>query len=244
MSLLCRFVLNIDIDDEFIKIGHYQDILISSDENKSIISFIQFESSSDLIYPDSAEFEVIFLNNEGMLLGKITAFAEKISDYVGKSGSISGISLTCDALEYLTPQVIFYVKKFMDMKITEKGFWIGKNYQNKLSWLSAVSICRHSPTKVIAQNDRFVLSGHNIADSLDFFCALGESINNVGGYYGKCINSLIDCLSGGFGAVPPFDIEWINHKESMENLRITGDYFFIKTIIENLECRRVKVNLC
>ncbi|MEU7607312.1 barstar family protein, partial [Streptomyces sp. NPDC041003] len=29
-----------------------------------------------------------------------------------------------------------------------------------------------------------------------------------GGYYGRCWNSLFDCLSGGFGAVPPFTLVW------------------------------------
>ncbi|MFW5437318.1 hypothetical protein [Paenibacillus apiarius] len=42
-----------------------------------------------------------------------------------------------------------------------------------------------------------------MSDYASFFCALGESINGPGGYFGFDFNSLIDCLHGGYGAVSP-----------------------------------------
>ncbi|NMI02379.1 hypothetical protein HF638_00220 [Paenibacillus sp. SZ31] len=56
-------------------------------------------------------------------------------------------------------------------------------------------------------NQTYYVDGRNITDKISFYFALGESINGPGGYFGGCLDSLSDCLCGGFGVKPPFTIE-------------------------------------
>lgn len=56
-------------------------------------------------------------------------------------------------------------------------------------------------------NQTYYLNGRNITDVTKFYFLLGESINGPGGYFGGCLDSLSDCLCGGFGVMPPFTIE-------------------------------------
>ncbi len=50
------------------------------------------------------------------------------------------------------------------------------------------------------------LAGEQIDDIPSFYLALGEAVNGVGGYFGACLDSLDDCLCGGFGIRPPFTV--------------------------------------
>ncbi len=52
------------------------------------------------------------------------------------------------------------------------------------------------------------LDGRDLVDVDAVYCALGEAVNGPGGYYGWNLDALADCLRGGFGAVPPFTVEW------------------------------------
>lgn len=50
------------------------------------------------------------------------------------------------------------------------------------------------------------LDGSFIDDIPSLYLALGEAINGPGGYFGACLDSLSDCLCGGFSAIPPFQL--------------------------------------
>ncbi|MFI7676773.1 barstar family protein [Actinophytocola sp. NPDC049390] len=52
------------------------------------------------------------------------------------------------------------------------------------------------------------LDGRDLVDVDAVYCALGEAVNGPGGYYGWNLDAVADCLRGGFGAVPPFTLEW------------------------------------
>jgi len=53
----------------------------------------------------------------------------------------------------------------------------------------------------------YILNGQYITDVPSFYLSLGEAINGSRGYFGACLDSLSDCLCGGFGAKPPFTIQ-------------------------------------
>ena len=57
-------------------------------------------------------------------------------------------------------------------------------------------------------NAVFELDGDRVDDVAGLYCALGEAINGPGGYFGAGLDSLRDCLRGGFGALPPFELRW------------------------------------
>lgn len=50
------------------------------------------------------------------------------------------------------------------------------------------------------------LDGRELVDIPSFFLALGRAVNGPDGYYGSSLDSLSDCLCGGFGLVPPFTL--------------------------------------
>ncbi len=48
-------------------------------------------------------------------------------------------------------------------------------------------------------NKTITLDGEYIIDIPSFYLSIGEAINGENGYFGACLDSLSDCLSGGFG---------------------------------------------
>ena len=50
------------------------------------------------------------------------------------------------------------------------------------------------------------LDGSRIQDVAGFYLALGEAVHGPGGYFGSSLDTLLDCLCGGFGVLPPFTI--------------------------------------
>ncbi|MGK5642393.1 barstar family protein [Streptomyces sp. URMC 126] len=66
----------------------------------------------------------------------------------------------------------------------------------------------------------YVLDGTRIRTLEDFWRVIGEAINGPGGYFGRNLDALADCLSGGMGAPDDNDyvVEWCDHKVSREHL--------------------------
>ncbi|WP_030688476.1 barstar family protein [Streptomyces sp. NRRL B-1347] len=48
--------------------------------------------------------------------------------------------------------------------------------------------------------------------------AIGEVINEPGGYFGRNLDALDDCLCGGWGATAPFTLHWDSSAEARERL--------------------------
>jgi hypothetical protein len=62
------------------------------------------------------------------------------------------------------------------------------------------------------------LDGRDLVDVDAVYCALGEAVNGPGGYYGWNLDAVADCLRGGFGAVPPFAVEWLESGVARERV--------------------------
>ncbi len=97
---------------------------------------------------------------------------------------------------------------------THKNIWANFSFEERRAWLQIV-INYHGSTyyKDIVRQDapagsRFDLYGTHITDYPSFFCAIGEAINGPGGYFGRSLDALSDCLCGGFGATIPFTLRW------------------------------------
>ncbi len=111
-------------------------------------------------------------------------------------------------------------------------FWASLDQAGRQAWLS---IARHRISSPVASKvSEFVLDGEHVSDAVSFYCALGEALNGPGGYYGECLDSLLDCTRGGFGPVPPFTLHW-SHK----TLQQQPDYLL--RAIHLLEQRGVKI---
>ncbi|WP_327063749.1 barstar family protein [Kitasatospora purpeofusca] len=54
----------------------------------------------------------------------------------------------------------------------------------------------------------YELDGRDITDRPGLYLALGEAVNGPGGYFGGCLDALVDCLRGNFGCTTPATLLW------------------------------------
>jgi RNAse (barnase) inhibitor barstar len=56
----------------------------------------------------------------------------------------------------------------------------------------------------------FRIDGRKIKSVKDFYREIGRSVNGPGGYFGRNLDALADCLRGGFGTPDdrPYEFEW------------------------------------
>lgn len=54
------------------------------------------------------------------------------------------------------------------------------------------------------------MDGRKIKSPSDFYREIGYAVNGVGGYFGRNLDALADCLRGGFGTPEkrPYEFEW------------------------------------
>lgn len=66
----------------------------------------------------------------------------------------------------------------------------------------------------------YSLSGAEITSLEEFWRVMGEAVNGPGGYFGRNLDALSDCLCGGFGTPEDDDfiVEWSDHQVSRLNL--------------------------
>ena len=66
----------------------------------------------------------------------------------------------------------------------------------------------------------YVLDGTRVSSLETFWTELGRAVNGEGGYFGRNLDALDDCLAGGFGTPDDDDfiIEWRHHAVSRTHL--------------------------
>ena len=112
-------------------------------------------------------------------------------------------------------------------RLDRPGLWRG---YGRRAWLS-VALARR------VHGAPGPLDGRDVVDVDAFYCALGEAVNGPGGYYGWNLDALADCLRGGFGAVPPFALDW--HDAAVARARLPE----FATLLEILRDGGVDVRL-
>lgn len=67
-----------------------------------------------------------------------------------------------------------------------------------------------SDSETSGEQVTYVLEGQNIKSTNAFYVEIGRVVNGPGGYFGKNLDSLADCLRGGFGTPDdePFAFVW------------------------------------
>ncbi|MGW0700586.1 barstar family protein [Streptomyces sp. NPDC002867] len=66
----------------------------------------------------------------------------------------------------------------------------------------------------------YVIDGAEVTDLESFWTVIGEAVNGPGGYFGRSLDALADCLGGGMGTPDDGDfvVEWHDHELSRRAL--------------------------
>lgn len=101
-----------------------------------------------------------------------------------------------------------------------KNEWSSLEESERRAWLQIVKRYNFSTMPKYEEeiNGTYYLDGTYITDYPSFFCALGDSMNGPGSYYGFDFNSCIDCMCGGFGPRAPFTLVWKNSEVAAKSL--------------------------
>lgn len=72
----------------------------------------------------------------------------------------------------------------------------------------------------------FRIDGRRITSEADFYREIGRAVNGPGGYFGRNLDALADCLRGGFGTPEdePYAFEWQHSATSRRRLRAAGPH--------------------
>lgn len=67
----------------------------------------------------------------------------------------------------------------------------------------------------------FHIDGRKIKSVKDFYREIGRSVNGPGGYFGKNLDALADCLRGGFGTPEDrtYEFDWEHSALSQRHLK-------------------------
>lgn len=94
--------------------------------------------------------------------------------------------------------------------LREPGSWQTLPVADRPAWLDAVrmhaDLLPAGPADV--SGGVYELVGRDIVDETSFYCAVGEALRGPGGYFGAVSQAFADCLHGGFGVKPPFELRW------------------------------------
>ncbi|MFE7273819.1 barstar family protein [Streptomyces sp. NPDC057623] len=99
------------------------------------------------------------------------------------------------------------------------GEWTALDTRQRGAWLELVRErgCRLEH-RARPAGHVYELDGRHITDEPSLFLALGEAVNGPGGYFGGCVDALVDCLRGGFGCTTPATLHWRDAATAREHL--------------------------
>jgi RNAse (barnase) inhibitor barstar len=94
----------------------------------------------------------------------------------------------------------------------------------------------------------FRIDGRKIKSPKDFYREIGCAVNGPGGYFGRNLDALADCLRGGFGTPEdrPYEFEWQHSASSrryLENVQ-QGQHSFFESVRDVFDDAGVTLNLC
>ncbi|MFE2350008.1 barstar family protein [Kitasatospora cineracea] len=101
------------------------------------------------------------------------------------------------------------------------GEWAGYPSEHHRDWLHVVQTSwfeTRSGPALGAQAKNISIDGSFMPTRSSFYCALGESMNGPGGYFGSNLDALIDCLRGVRGGKFAINVTWENFSAAIDSL--------------------------
>lgn len=176
--------------------------------------------------------DLALLDAEGVAMGSyfvndVTAIAAKASA-LGDGLVDVTVQLCCDQT---LPGSDWKWELIRTGQLNRKGLWHSLDQPGRRAWLSVAlrssEYQRRGNRADIAPGRTLMLDGQQILDVDSFYCAIGEAVNGPGGYFGWNLDALNDLLRGGWGAAPPFTLEWqhaeVARSRLVEHRVVQGD---------------------
>ena len=93
----------------------------------------------------------------------------------------------------------------------------------------------------------FRIDGRKIKSTKDFYREVGFAVNGPGGYFGRNLDALADCLRGGFGTPDDraYEFEWEHSALSRRHLKEVqrGQLSFFESVRDVFDNAEVTLNL-
>jgi RNAse (barnase) inhibitor barstar len=93
----------------------------------------------------------------------------------------------------------------------------------------------------------FRIDGRKIKSTKDFYREVGSAVNGPGGYFGRNLDALADCLRGGFGTPDDraYEFEWEHSDLSRRHLKEIqrGQLSFFEAVRDVFDNAGVTLNL-
>ncbi|MEU3955388.1 barstar family protein [Streptomyces achromogenes] len=102
-----------------------------------------------------------------------------------------------------------------------KGEWVRYPTESHDSWLHVVQNSWFETghaAKRYGVGEICVIDGRQILGESSFYCALGESVNGPGGYFGSTLDGLADCLATSRSTDVPFELAWEHFSGAQERM--------------------------
>lgn len=109
-------------------------------------------------------------------------------------------------------------KNYFSTGIKEYNLWKNLKPSERQGWLELAISCQN----IDFENLKTIIeiNGSDIKCYDDFYCALGEALNGPGGYFGRNLDALADCISSSeFGTKKLQKIVWKNSKKCKWKLK-------------------------
>lgn len=128
------------------------------------------------------------------------------------------------------------MKMRLNNEITGKNIWKNFRKEELQGWL--VYALHTTKIDEVRENISIQIDGNEFHNLDGFFCTLGEEINGIGGYFGRGIYALFDCMRGDFGVKSISELTWKNHQRSKKLFKTKFD-----EILQVFSDHRVKIIL-
>ncbi|MFF3013614.1 barstar family protein [Streptomyces sp. NPDC057939] len=89
---------------------------------------------------------------------------------------------------------------------TQPNQWAQFDAEGRSEWLALTRVGPYGVQGL--SGGTYHLDGQHVTDRNGLLLALGEALLGPGANYGRCLDSVEDCLCGGFSVVPPFTLVW------------------------------------
>ncbi|MBB4806126.1 RNAse (barnase) inhibitor barstar [Chryseobacterium defluvii] len=97
-------------------------------------------------------------------------------------------------------------------QMSEKNIWKDLRKDELQGWLVyALHTMKITSAK---ENIKIQIDGNDFHNLDEFFCTIGEEVNGIGGYFGRNLYALHDCMRGDFGIKSISELTWQNHERS------------------------------